>query len=122
MFNNKGRRRKFHSNSNRPFRRRHNGEGRRSNSPNAIMNGQFRQNTFKGPYNAAKLIEELDPVDSVSMGDDVILATLKEGVDDYSEIASHVISAGFKIVMFREEEINLESAFMTLTRGVGKKI
>ena len=72
--------------------------------------------------NAAKLIEELDPVDSVSMGDDVILATLKEGVDDYSEIASHVISAGFKIVMFREEEINLESAFMTLTRGVGKKI
>mgnify|MGYP001214067149 CR=1 FL=1 len=58
MFNNKGRRRKFRSNSNRPFRRRHNGEGRGSNSPNAIMNGQFRQNSFKGPYNTAKLMED----------------------------------------------------------------
>ncbi|MEC9094605.1 MAG: ABC transporter ATP-binding protein [Planctomycetota bacterium] len=71
---------------------------------------------------AAKLVESIELVDSVSMGDDVILATLKKGVDDYAEIASVIISAGYPIVKFGEEEINLESAFMTLTKGVGAKI
>lgn len=71
---------------------------------------------------AARTVEELDSVDTVSIGDDMIVATLNEGVDDYSEIASSLVEAGFKIVLFREEEVNLESAFMTLTKGVGAKI
>ena len=71
---------------------------------------------------AAKVIEEMAPVESVAIGDDVIVATLKNGEDDYSEIASGVIAAGFQVLMFGEEEVNLESAFMTLTKGVGAKI
>lgn len=71
---------------------------------------------------AAKVIEEMAPVESVAIGDDVIVATLKDGEDDYSEIASGVIAAGFQVLMFGEEEVNLESAFMTLTKGVGAKI
>lgn len=72
--------------------------------------------------NAAKVVEGMDFVDTVSIGDDLIVVTLKENVDDYSELATGLVSAGYKILLFREEEVNLESAFMTLTKGVGAKI
>ena len=90
MFNNKGRRRKFHSNSNRPFRRRHNGEGRGSNSPNAIMNGQFRQNSFKGPYNTAKLIEKYNILakEALSAGDRILAENYFQHADHFSRINS----------------------------------
>ena len=90
MFNNKGRRRKFHSNSNRPFRRRHNGEGRGSNSPNAIMNGQFRQNSFKGPYNTAKLIEKYNILakEALSTGDKILAENYFQHADHFSRINS----------------------------------
>ena len=90
MFNNKGRRRKFHSNSNRPFRRRHNGEGRISNSPNAIMNGQFRQNSFKGPYNTAKLIEKYNILakEALSTGDRILAENYFQHADHFSRINS----------------------------------
>ena len=90
MFNNKGRRRKFHSNSNRPFRRRHNGEGRISNSPNAIMNGQFRQNSFKGPYNTAKLIEKYNTLakEALSNGDKILAENYFQHADHFSRINS----------------------------------
>ena len=90
MFNNKGRRRKFHSNSNRPFRRRHNGEGRGSNSPNAIMNGQFRQNSFKGPYNTAKLIEKYNILakEALSTGDRSLAENYFQHADHFSRINS----------------------------------
>ena len=48
--------------------------------------------------------------------------TLKRGVEDYSELPTRLIQAGHKLTLFREEEINLESAFMALTRGTGAKI
>ena len=89
MFNNKGRRRKFHSNSNRPFRRRHNGEVRGSNSPNAIMNGQFRQNSFKGPYNTAKLIEKYNILakEALSTGDKSLAENYFQHAEHFSRIA-----------------------------------
>lgn len=71
---------------------------------------------------AAKVLESIDAVDTLALGDDVIVVTLKEGVEDYSEIASHLVSEGYKLLLFREEEVNLESAFMSLTKGVGAKI
>lgn len=71
---------------------------------------------------AAKVVEAMDFVDTVAIGDDLIVVTLQENVDDYSELASGLVSAGYKILLFREEEVNLESAFMTLTKGVGAKI
>lgn len=71
---------------------------------------------------AAKVIEGLDNVDTVKIGDDVIVVTLEENATDYSEITSELVKRDFKILMFREEEVNLESAFMTLTKGVGAKI
>ena len=40
------------------------------------------------------------------------------GLDDYSQLLTRLIERRFRIKSFREEEINLETAFMTLTRGV----
>ena len=90
MFNNKDRRRKFRSNSSRPFRRRHNGEGRGSNSPNAIMNGQFRQNSFKGPYNTAKLMEKYNILakEALSTGDKILAENYFQHADHFSRINS----------------------------------
>ena len=48
--------------------------------------------------------------------------TLKEGIEDYSELPTILVQAGHKLTLFREEEINLESAFMALTKGTGSKI
>jgi ABC-2 type transport system ATP-binding protein len=48
--------------------------------------------------------------------------TLKAGNTDASELATRLIQSGFAIRHFAEEEINLESAFMALTKGAGAKI
>ncbi len=40
------------------------------------------------------------------------------GLDEYSQLLTRLIERRFRIKSFREEEINLETAFMTLTRGV----
>ena len=40
------------------------------------------------------------------------------GLDEYSEMLTRLVERRFRIKSFREEEINLETAFMTLTRGV----
>jgi ABC-2 type transport system ATP-binding protein len=40
-------------------------------------------------------------------------------VKEYAELSSLLVSAGYPIKLFREEEVNLESAFMLLTKGLG---
>jgi ABC-2 type transport system ATP-binding protein len=73
------------------------------------------------PEAAAKLLEQHDVVDSVDVKDERISATLEEGCSDYSTLSVALIEAGFRIKLFREEEVNLESAFMALTKGMGAK-
>ena len=48
-----------------------------------------------------------------------LIVTLKEKVTDYAELSSLLITGGYPIKLFREEEVNLESAFMLLTKGLG---
>ena len=90
MFNNKGRRKKFHSNSNRPFRRRHNGDGHRNNSPNSIMNGQFRKNSFKGIHNTEKLIEKYNILakEALSGSDKILAENYFQHADHFSRIST----------------------------------
>jgi ABC-2 type transport system ATP-binding protein len=71
---------------------------------------------------AAKILEQEPVVESISTASEMLKVTLKEGIEDYSDLPSRLIENGIKITMFREEEVNLESAFMALTKGVGKKI
>jgi ABC-2 type transport system ATP-binding protein len=71
---------------------------------------------------AAKFLEGLAEVDNVNMGDQAIVVALKDDAEDYSDLPGQLFEAGFKVTFFGEEEVNLESAFMTLTKGVGAKI
>ncbi len=71
---------------------------------------------------AIGLLEQQDIVDTVSEGDGFLVVTLIENAEDYSGLSTKLVSEGFAIQMFREEEVNLESAFMALTKGVGAKI
>ena len=66
---------------------------------------------------AANLIGQQDCVYSVKVEKGVIIATLKKDTDDYSAIPSALIEAGHLLRLFREEDINLETAFMELTMG-----
>ena len=68
---------------------------------------------------AAKVLEQSELVDKVGIVKGQIEATLKKGIEDYSDLPSLLIARGFKLKLFREEEINLESAFMALTKGTG---
>lgn len=69
------------------------------------------------PERAAALLEQLDGVASISMRDDTIEVVLKKEVEDYSFIPQALFESGFQLTLFREEEVNLETAFMELTRG-----
>ena len=79
---------------------------------------------------AARLLEKSDLVESVNVANALpggggpvqIVVTLKKGVEDYSELSSLLVSAGHKLKLFREEEVNLESAFMALTKGLGQRV
>jgi len=59
-------------------------------------------------------------VDSVTEGDGFLSVTLNDNSSDYSDIPTMLIKEGFRIKLFHEEEINLESAFMALTKGTGE--
>ncbi len=67
---------------------------------------------------AARLLEQSGLVESVAIQDGQMRVTLAENVTDYSDLPTVLIDAGFKLTLFREEELNLETAFMALTKGI----
>ena len=72
---------------------------------------------LQNPDAAARVIEQLDVSDSVTIQDGMILVTLKPKVEDYSQIPQALMEAGHGLKLFREEDVNLETAFMELTKG-----
>ena len=46
------------------------------------------------------------------------MVKLNEGVNQYGFLASRLIDQGFELTLFKEDEINLETAFMHLTKGI----
>ena len=71
---------------------------------------------------AMELLQKNERVSTVEHGDGYMVVTLKSQTEDYSQLAEELISGGFRLRLFREEEVSLESAFMTLTKGAGAKI
>jgi ABC-2 type transport system ATP-binding protein len=71
---------------------------------------------------AAGLLEKEAVVERVEEKKGLLLVTLKPGVDDYADLSVLLVREGFRIRLFREEELNLETAFMTLTKGLGAKV
>ncbi len=70
------------------------------------------------PEPAAKLLEQSKLVASIEIRSGRIFATLAEGTTDYSDLPTLLIQAGHKLTVFKEDEINLETAFMALTKGI----
>jgi ABC-2 type transport system ATP-binding protein len=67
---------------------------------------------------AAKLLETHALVDRVEVGERFLTVTLRDGEQDYSDLATALVTAGHRLTMLKEDEINLETAFMALTKGI----
>ncbi len=67
---------------------------------------------------AGKLLEQHDLVEKVEESNEALRVTLVEGDHDYSVLAKLLLDNGHALTRLSEEEINLETAFMTLTKGI----
>jgi len=72
----------------------------------------------KNSEQAAKLIDGHELIENVAMQNGTIDVTLKKQVEDYSFLPTLLFEAGFHLTLFREEDVNLETAFMELTKGL----
>ncbi|MEX2172162.1 MAG: ABC transporter ATP-binding protein [Pirellulales bacterium] len=85
---------------------------------------QVRQQTVlkigvAGDAEAAALVLESHPlVDKVELHDGVLTVTIIAGAEDYSPLSIALIEGGHRLTLFKEDEINLETAFMALTQGI----
>lgn len=68
---------------------------------------------------AVEQLQQHSLVDTVVPGDGFLSVTLVDNTSDYSDIPTMLVQSGFRLKLFREEEVNLESAFMALTKGTG---
>jgi ABC-2 type transport system ATP-binding protein len=67
---------------------------------------------------AADLLEAQPEVADVQERNGLLLVRLREGIHRYGPIATRLIAEGFELTTFKEDEINLETAFMHLTKGI----
>ena len=71
------------------------------------------------PHAAAELLSGHATVDTVELVDDQIIVSLHEDESDYSVLANMLVESGHGLLLFQEESVNLEKAFMMLTKGTG---
>ena len=69
-----------------------------------------------------ELLEKHDKVQGVDTGDDALRVVLKSEVDDYSDLPKLLIDNDISLKRFAEEELDLESAFMALTKGTSTRM
>ncbi len=67
---------------------------------------------------SANLLENQPEVDHVQDKNGVLVVKLNEGINQYSFLANRLIEQGYELTLFKEDEINLETAFMHLTKGI----
>lgn len=67
---------------------------------------------------AALLLERKPGVKSVELLDGQLVVELEKQTHDFSGIARALLDNNFKIQEIKEEEVNLETAFMRLTKGI----
>lgn len=70
---------------------------------------------------ASQLLRDHELVDEVNLIEDRIEVTLSAGVEDYGDLAIALVEGGHRLQQLYEEDVNLESAFMALTKGTGTK-
>src|SRR3984885_806577 len=67
---------------------------------------------------AAALLSQDPHVENVAQNNAHLEISLKDGVTDFSFVPARLVAAGFRLTMLKEEEANLETAFMRLTKGM----
>ncbi len=67
---------------------------------------------------AVQLLEKLESVKKIEVNNGYIVAELDDDVHDFSAIAQLLLANKFRINEIKEEEVNLETAFMRLTKGI----
>ncbi len=67
---------------------------------------------------ASKLLAELPEVASAEIEAEHINVRLAEGLSDWSFLAPRLLSGGFQLRLLKEQEVNLETAFMRFTQGM----
>src|SRR4051812_37576128 len=72
----------------------------------------------KNQEQAAALLAQSPQVESVNPNNGFLEVALKSGVTDYTFVPKALVTAGFQLTMLKEEEVNLETAFMRLTKGM----
>ncbi|TWT53093.1 putative ABC transporter ATP-binding protein YbhF [Rubripirellula amarantea] len=70
----------------------------------------------------AQLLSGNELVQGCEMGDGAVRVVLVSGVEDYSSLPKLLINNGVDLRSFREEELDLESAFMALTKGTSTRM
>ncbi|HMP59284.1 MAG TPA: ABC transporter ATP-binding protein [Gemmatales bacterium] len=82
--------------------------------PQTVLQIRVRENMDE----AERQLSRLSDIEKVEARDGMLVATLKEGISDPSFVADTLVAAGLKLTLLREEEVNLETAFMRLTKGI----
>jgi ABC-2 type transport system ATP-binding protein len=67
---------------------------------------------------AAAMLANDENVVNVAANNGYMEVTLRDGLNDYTFIPQKLIAAGYRLTMLKEEEANLETAFMRLTKGI----
>ncbi len=66
---------------------------------------------------AAALLSQEPNIENVAANNGFMEVSLKTGVSDYSFVPRRLVAAGYRLTLLKEEEVNLETAFMRLTKG-----
>ena len=75
-------------------------------------------NVTKNPDGAAKLLQDDPIVEKVESRGGVLVVTLVKGAEEYWRLATLLVQSGYQLSLFKEDELNLETAFMALTKGI----
>lgn len=70
----------------------------------------------------SELLSEHPKVQACELGDNSIRVIMKSEIDDYSDLPKLLIDQGIRLKKFTEEELDLESAFMALTKGTSNRM
>ena len=92
--------------------------GGRGDEASAAADGAQHRRGRRSRRGGASCCEGHKLVERVDVGDKYLTVTLADGHHDYSDLATLLVGAGHKLTLFREEELNLETAFMALTKGI----
>ena len=64
------------------------------------------------------ILEGLERVQSAQIADGMVVVSLADDTTDFSFIAQAMIQNGLRIQEIKQEDVNLETAFMRLTKGI----